>query len=374
MLEYWSTAFAQAEDLYSVSARDSAIVLGNKMALARTAQDSARVSKMSNVPTLKLEKLVTIEEHYMSTAFLRASKDDQNPKLQAFGNIQDLDTLRLQDMDDAAVTVQVVSLAPGPSHFFSPDMCVESNNELKAGIMKWPNRLAGFAALPMGHIQEAVLELERAVLSLKFKGALINNHHNGQFYDDKRFWPIFEKAESLNVPIYLHPGPPSDDQMNLLYRSDSFSETTSATLGSAGWGWHEMTGLHVIRLVLAGVFDKFPNLQILIGHAGEGIPCMLERLERRMQPLMEYEGRKRTLHTVMQENISITIAGFFSIPVFKLLLALFPIERIMYSVDYPFVEHSQGTRFLQEIMKSDLLTQEEFDCFTHKNAVKLLKL
>lgn len=329
---------------------------------------------MSSITLLKLTRVITLEEHFFSSAYLDASKDNENPKYKAFGNIAELGSPRLKDMDEASVSVQVISLAPGPAKLFTPDMCSKSNDQLRQAVIRSPSRIAGFAALPMDHVEEAVLELERAVTDLKFKGALINNHLDGQFFDEERFWPIFAKAESLDVPIYIHPSPPSEQMMQMLYSSKSFSQETAFALGTAGWGWHELTGLHVVRLMLAGLFDKFPNLQIIIGHNGEGIPCMLERLEQRMQPQMVREGRKRDISTIMKNNISITIAGFFSIPVLKLLLALWPIERLMYSVDYPFVSLSQGTAYLSEIMSSGIMSQDDFDLFTHKNATRLLKL
>lgn len=197
---------------------------------------------------------------------------------------------------------------------------------------------------------------------------------DGCFYDDKKFWPVFGKAEELGVPIYLHPAPPTDQMLALLYSSDQYSYQTAFSLATAGWGWHELTGLHILRLMLAGLFDQFPRLQLIIGHAGEGLPFMFARISQRLGAAVQSEGRERDFETIMHQNVHITTAGFFSIPVMRLLLDVMPINRVMFSIDYPFSKNTDGLEFLEALRGSGLLTQDEFDEFTYKNACRLLHL
>lgn len=322
---------------------------------------------------LRINEVITIEEHFMSSAYLAASKGGHT-KFQSFKNVEDLGDARISDMDKGKISLQVVSLSPGPPDLFTPKICQLSNDQLYQGIRSSRGRLAGFATLPMSDIPHAVLELEKAVQDYGFKGALVNNHVDGEFYDDLKFRPIFEKAQELDVPIYLHPCPPNEGMNRLLYSSLAYDENAAFALGTAGFGWHEMTGLHILRLLLSGLFDHLPKLQIIIGHAGEGLPLMLARSAERLKPALDKLGIKRGLWSVMRENISITTAGFFTLPVLKLMLAVMPIERILFSVDYPYSDNTTGLAFLQEIARAGIMTQVQFDAFTHINARRLLRL
>ena len=149
-------------------------------------------------------------------------------------------------------------------------MSKEVNDVLAKAVADHPDRFAGFAVLPTLDATAAANELERTVKELGFKGALINGHTRGRFLDDQAFWPIFERAEALDVPIYLHPTPPPPQVREAYY--SGLPGMVGNVLALAGWGWHCETGLHALRLVLGGVFDRFPRLQVIIGHMGENIP------------------------------------------------------------------------------------------------------
>ena len=163
-----------------------------------------------------------------------------------------------------------------------------------------------------------------------FKGAIINGHCRGHYLDDKFFWPIFERAEALNVPIYLHPTQPSKPVIETSY--GGFSPIVTDMLAGAGWGWHIETAIHVIRLILGGVFDKYPKLQIVIGHMGETLPFMLQRLD--VMP-MAMTKLQRPMSAYLTENVHYTFSGFNFTPTFLDLLLHVGVERIMFSADYP---------------------------------------
>jgi hypothetical protein len=191
---------------------------------------------------------------------------------------------------------------------------------------------------------KAAEELERMVREHDFKGAVINGHHRGRYLDDKFFWPILARAASLNVPIYLHPTQPPKPVIEAVY--SGFSPMVNEMLASAGWGWHIETAVHVIRLILGGVFDQYPNLQIVIGHLGEGLPFMLQRLDVMPIALTKLQ---RPISAYLRENIHYTFSGLnFTAPFLNLLLEV-GVDRIMFSADYPYAPMSQARAFLDQL-------------------------
>jgi hypothetical protein len=251
-------------------------------------------------------------------------------------------------MDGAGIDVQVLSLtSPGTEQLEAADavsMAADANNLLAEAVKQNPARLAGFATLPTALPDKAAEELERMVRHHDFKGAVINGHHRGRYLDDKFFWPILARAASLNVPIYLHPTQPPKPVIEAAY--SGFSPMVNEMLASAGWGWHIETGVHVIRLILGGVFDQYPNLQIVIGHLGEGLPFMLQRLDVMPTALTKL---KRPISAYLRENIHYTFSGFnFTAPFLNLLLEV-GVDRIMFSADYPYASMSQARGFLNQL-------------------------
>ena len=237
--------------------------------------------------------------------------------------------------------------------------------------------------LPMSEPETAAEELARCV-EKGFLGALIDNHLEGRFYDDEFFWPVFDKAQKLDVPLYIHPtfSPPAlFDHYKGTYaalfevdctsdaRKGNYSDFTSFIVSTAGWGWHAETALHFLRLFLAGVFDRFPKLKIIFGHMGEMIPFQLDR----MNGLSHFWGQhERGLKEIWESNIWVTTSGMFSLTPLACLLRVSPIEKIMYSVDYPFSANQTGKAFVDEIANSGMLTQEQLEMICHKNAETLL--
>jgi len=221
--------------------------------------------------------LITLEEHFFSPECIRTFEAKYSEQLKHLpglaSKLQDLGELRLQDMDAGNVSVQVISHGPGT---LSPAQCRAANEQLATAVAKYQPRFAGFAALPMQYPAIAAQELTRCVRELRFVGALIDNHVDGKYYDGEEYYPFFQAAQDLCVPIYLHPTWPSED-MAPRY-SGNFTCGATESLGASGFGWHSETGLHVLRLFASGLFDRFPRVQIIIGHFGEMLPFMLQRV------------------------------------------------------------------------------------------------
>lgn len=320
-------------------------------------------------------RLIALEEHYNAPAVKRAlaaaGRPDPPPdspvaKLQA--KLDDLGAGRLADMDAGGIDVQVVSQNPPGTEQLEPAHAVrtakEANDHVAQAITAHPNRLAAFATLPTGAPQTAADELERTVIDLGFKGALINGHVRGRFLDDRAFWPIFERAQALNVPIYLHPTEPPAPVRTAYYAG--LPADIATTLATNGWGWHVDTGLHALRLIAGGVLDEYPALQVIVGHMGEALPFFQERTSRNLQRA----GLNHPLRHYMTHNFHFTTSGMFSYPPLRCLLDVVGADRVMFSVDYPFARNEEGRDFIIGAPIDDT----EREKLAHANAERLLNL
>ncbi|KAJ6781195.1 hypothetical protein PWT90_05972 [Aphanocladium album] len=317
-----------------------------------------------------MRPLITLEEHFASQTVITSS-DEAKAHYAHFpphilGKLTDLDATRVADLDKGHVSLQVVSHGPGN---VGAAICADVNNDLAAAVKRNPTRLAGFAMLPMREPEAAAAELERCVKELGFVGALIENHLDGVFYDAESFWPVFARAQELDVPLYIHPTFASDS-MGEHYKGN-YPDSVALALSAFGWGWHAETGHHILRLFAAGVFDRFPKLKIVIGHMGEMLPFQLDRC---IGVSERWGAKERGLRQVWRENIWVTTSGMFSLTPLKCLLQTMPIEHVLYSVDYPFSPNEKGFDFLGEIEKSGLITGDDLDLFAYKNAEKLLRV
>ncbi|MBO0702015.1 MAG: amidohydrolase, partial [Candidatus Dormibacteraeota bacterium] len=225
---------------------------------------------------------------------------------------------------------------------------------------------AAFAALPTADPPAAATELERTVSRHGFKGGIVNGHTEGRYLDDRRFWPVLEAAEALGVPIYLHPATPPAPVVEACYAG--FSPFVSFTLSNSAWGWHVDTGLHVLRLVLAGAFDRFPRLQLVVGHLGEALPFMLARTSNRLPP--EATGLPRTIEEYVREHVHLSISGFFTVPPFLNALLELGADRLLFSVDHPFSPNGEGRAFLDALP----ISRADREKIAHGNAERLLRL
>jgi uncharacterized protein len=301
-------------------------------------------------------RIITLEEHFAFPGFFEGPGRRLKERALQFGGaaatlleqLCDLGEKRIAEMDAAGIDTQVISLtSPGTEQLEAGDgitMAREANQLLAAAVKKYPTRFAGFAALPTARPDKAVDELEKMVREHGFKGAVINGHNRGRYLDDKFFWPILECAESLSVPIYLHPTQPPKPVIEASY--SGFSSMVTDMLAGPGWGWHIETAVHVIRLVLGGVFDRYPKLQIVIGHLGESLPFMLQRLD--VMPTATTK-LNRPISAYLRENIHYTFSGFNFIAAFLDLLLEVGVERIMFSADYPYASMTEARDFLNRL-------------------------
>ena len=310
--------------------------------------------------------LVTLEEHYVSSASKELPDTLVGFPSQIVEKLERLDEKRVQDMEAGAVSLQIISHGPLDA---PPAVCTKANNELALAVSKNPTRFAGFALLPMAEPTAAAAELARCVHEHGFVGTLIDNHLQGQFYDDERFWPVFEKAQELDVPVYIHPTFASEEMMK--HYKGNYGNDVAMALSAFGWGWHVDTGLHILRLYASGLFDRFPKLKIIIGHMGELLPFQLARI---FPQSARWGKHERGLKEVWESNIWVTTSGMFSMASLACLLQTQSIEHVLYSVDYPFSPNEKGKEFVEEIQKSGLLTDNELEMFAFKNAEKLLKV
>jgi len=296
----------------------------------------------------------------------------QEPRVKAvFEKMADLGEMRLADMDATGIHRQLLSLAAPGIQVFDGDTAASlaalSNDVLADAVRRHPNRFSGLAAVAPQKPAEAARELERSVRTLGLKGAIINSHTQGEFLDDSKFWSIFEAAEALDVPIYLHPTGPPDSMIG------PFLERG---LDGAIYGFAAETALHLLRIIVAGVFDRFPKLQIVSGHLGEGLPYWLFRVDfmhARMVSGNRYESVKklqRKPSDYIKENMYVTSSGMAWEPPIRYAQSVLGMDRVLYAMDYPW-------QFVaSEVVAMDALAigAEEKKMFYQTNAEKVFRL
>ena len=283
----------------------------------------------------------------------------------------DVDERRIRDMDAAGIDKQLLLLtSPGVQVFdasTATSVAANSNDQVYEIVCKRPDRFAALAAIAPQDPRGAALELERGVNRLKLKGAVINSHTQGQLLDDQRYWPIFEAAVALNVPVYLHPNTPPRDMIGPMLERG---------LDGAIYGFAVECGLHLLALITSGVFDRFPALRFVVGHLGEGLPFWLFRLDfmhraqviskrhERLQPL------KRTISEYLRENVFFTTSGMAWEPAIMFTRSVVGVDRVLYAMDYPY-QYVPG-----EVTEMDQLplTEREKAEFFQLNAERVFNL
>jgi hypothetical protein len=285
--------------------------------------------------------------------------------------LADLGGARIADMDASGITVQVLSVAgPGADLVPGPDgiaLARAYNDALAEACGRHPDRYRGFAHLPMLAPEAAADELERAVKDLGFHGVLVNGATEGRFLDDPRFEPILARAAALDVPIYLHPGIPAAEVRNAYF--DGLPGNFSFTLALSAWGWHADTAIHTLRLALSGALDRHPGLKLVIGHMGEALPFMLDRIDE-TTALQAKTLLRRSVRQTLTDQVWITTSGFFTMVPFMAALMTFGVDRIMFSVDYPFASNARARAFLDALPVSPADREK----IAHGNADRLLRL
>jgi predicted TIM-barrel fold metal-dependent hydrolase len=314
--------------------------------------------------------VIALEEHYYDSelAATFGGAEGSGSAAEIRRRLDDLGELRLGEMDEAGVDVQVLSHGAPSTQRLSGETAVrmarEVNDRLAGSIAKHPTRFAGFAALPTAEPAAAADELERTVTQLGFKGAMVHGLTNGVFFDDERFWPILERAEALDVPIYLHPAVPERAVVDAYYK-DYLAKYPGIL--TAAWGFTVETATQGIRMVLSGAFERFPNLKLILGHMGEGLPFLLWRINMALQRPGNAPIEFRELFA---KHFWITTSGNFSTPALVCSMLEIGIDRILYSIDYPYVENVPGTEWMETLQVSS----EDREKILNGNAKRLLKM
>ena len=321
-------------------------------------------------------RVIAIEEHFLTPLYREkvAANEYRNFYLTSRGQQMghdiveqnmDLGAKRLAQMDAHGVDLQVLSFgSPGPQAFGADvaiPMARDANDRLHAAVKAHPARFAGFAALPTAEPRAAVAELERCVTTLGFKGAMIHGHQRGEFLDAKKYWPIWERAEALGVPVYLHPALPHPDALKAYF--DGYEE-----LARAPWGFAVDTSCHFLRLVFAGVFDAYPRLKIILGHLGEGLPFAMHRMNEHSRGAAERRGLKKQPLEYLRDNLVVTTSGNWFEPAFVCTLLALGADNILFAIDWPYEANKTGMAFLRALSISDADKEK----IAHRNAERLL--
>jgi uncharacterized protein len=327
-------------------------------------------------------RVIALEEHFSVPALVKRidpaviSRRGYRARNLRPGAVNPLELLpeigekRLQLMDESGISLQVLSNSgPGADLVPGPDgvaIAREMNDHLAAAIGRHPDRFAGFAALPMQSPDAAPAELARAVKQLGFLGALVNGTTDGRFLDHPMYDGLLAAAVELDVPIYIHPHIPPEIVRQAYY--SGLPEGAGRVLETAGWGWHSEAAVHLMRMVVAGTLDRHPRLRLIIGHMGEMLPMMLARADEVFAN--DIDHLKRPISRAIHDQVWLTTSGIFTEPPFLAALMTFGIDRIMFSVDYPYAPNKRGRAFLDRIA----LAPDDMAKLTHRTAEAVLKL
>lgn len=319
-------------------------------------------------------RTIALEEHFATPAFLSGPGSAMAGQMRALGSgrvidmLEDLGAERIEAMDRAGLDVQVLSLtAPGVEQMESREavaLARDTNDFLAEAVRRYPDRFAAFATVATAAPAAAAEELERVVGAYGFKGVMINGHTRGHYLDDEFFWPILERAEELGVPVYLHPTPPPRQVIETSYAGNYPGEVADA-LATTAWGWHIETATHILRLVLSGAFDRYPGLQVVVGHMGEGLSFMMPRFEQIMSHVVKLD---RPIGAYFSDNLHYTFAAFNWVPTFLNLLLQVGIDRILFATDHPYGSMDDARSFLDRLP----VAPSDRERIAHGNAERLL--
>lgn len=320
---------------------------------------------------MKRIRKIAIEEHFTSLEFEEYTKGmiakvDPNVARAFHGVLSDFDGQRIKEMDAAGIDYVILSEnAPGVQVIKDAATAIararESNDFLAARVARNPSRFGAFASLPMQDPAAAVEELERAVNTLGFKGAMVNGHTNGVYYDDPAFDVVWEALQRLDVPFYLHP-------FNTYDAPHAYKDHPE--IATATWGWGVETATHALRLLFGGVFDRFPKLTVILGHMGEGLPFQRWRFDSRFAAYPSGVTLKKAPSEYIGSNIVITTSGVCSPATLMGAIAEMGSEAVMFSVDYPYESTAIAADFIEQAPMDD----QTRAMVCHGNAERLFKL
>jgi predicted TIM-barrel fold metal-dependent hydrolase len=296
--------------------------------------------------------VIAIEEHYWDEELAKTYTGSEAGRPgEQHKRLHDFTGIRLKEMDDVGIDVQVISHGAPSTQKLPADSAAaltrKVNDRLHQAVAANPQRFAAFAALPTAVPEAAADELERTTKELGFRGAMLHGLANEVFLDDKRFWPIYARAEQLDVPIYLHPSLPQADVRRLYY--DDYVKDFPI-VARAAWGYTVETATLAIRLVLSGVFERHPKLKIILGHLGETLPFLVWRVDH----ALARPGQKSlSFRDVFCNNFYITTSGNFSNPALLCCVMEMSIDHILFAVDWPFVANPPAMEWMKTVPLSD---------------------
>ncbi len=323
-------------------------------------------------------KLINVEEHYMSKNISDRidkilSEQGGNVSLTAGDvalGVTDLAETRIPYMDERKIDTQVISCASGlPATMekeYAVPLCKEVNDEMYEEMKKNPGRFYAFAHLPLSSPEDAADELGRCVKKLGFVGAMLSGHYKDLPYDDPFYLPIFEKAQELDVPVYLHPGMVGKDVVDAYYKG-AWESRTTFLLAGFGIGWHYDVGMQAVRMMTAGVFDRLPKLKIILGHWGELVSFFMYRLDEMIEAGAKAEKK---FSDYFKENIYVNPSGMLYGEQLRYCLETFGVDHILWGEDYPYRKKKEIRTFLEEFDLSD----EDREKIAHGNAERLLHI
>ncbi|MGX2951344.1 amidohydrolase family protein [Ursidibacter sp. B-7004-1] len=370
----------------------SGVMAGEMMLLKGSFAETGHIAKTQLPSPLKI---IAVEEHIQSPVLARASMpailqqapyltdwgkdvvdkvtDLSRPQVIAsdlsLGKLFEIGQNRLNEMNEYGIDMQMLSYAGIPQAIDGKEslhIIQTANNHLAEMVKSNPNRFGGFATLPWHDVGAATDELERCVNELGLKAVLINGRPSMDFLDHERYLPILQRLSELEIPLFLHPGLPFHHIQQTYYQG--FNREVSARFSMFGWGWHNECGIQLIRLILAGIFDKCPKLQVISGHWGELVPYYLQRLDDSIP--QEATGLSRTISQTYREHIYVTPSGMLSLPHLEFIRAFMGSERILFSVDYPYLSLNGARKWLEDLP----ISQQEKENIAFRNAERLFKL
>jgi 5-carboxyvanillate decarboxylase len=292
------------------------------------------------------------------TGFFARSRAER--PAQVLARLQDLGERRITDMDAAGIDRQVISLTCPGTQVLDRDRAVAmatlANDQLAEACRRHPDRFTGLTAIAPQDPAAAAAEIERGARRLGFRGVIINSHTHGEYLDDPKFWPIFEAAQALDTPIYLHPNTPPRNMIGPMLQ---------AGLDSAIYGFAVETGLHLLRIITAGVFDRFPGLRLVVGHLGEALPFWLYRLDY-MHAAQVRAGRYASMKPIarrpseyLQSSVWVTTSGMAWAPAILFCREVLGPGRVMYAMDYPY-QYEPAEVAVQDALPLDAAAKKAF--------------
>jgi len=281
----------------------------------------------------------------------------------------DLGEERLAIMDETGIDVQLISLASTGVQMFDADtgtaLATLANDVLAEAIGKHPTRFAGLASFAPQDPARAAREIERAMTGLGYNGVIVNSHTNGDYLDQPAYWPILEACEACDAPLYIHPRAPSPQMV---------APFLDYTLEHAIWGFQAETSLHALRLIVAGVFDRFPRLKVVLGHGGEGLPYWLPRIDGMHANFKAPDGRRPALELApsayIKRNFAITTSGMNWAPAVRFAIDALGVENVMFAIDYPFMDSATAVAQMDAID----IAQADKAAIYHRNAERIFRI